>query len=147
MSERTEEERLKIIRESSQDHLREYVESGGEEGYTMRGVPTLILTTTGRRSGKRRSTPVMFGRDGDNFVIVGSLGGASKHPYWYLNLLEDPDVEVQHKTDCIRGTASVATGEERERLWKIMTEVFPTYDRYQERTDRELPVVVIEPKE
>ncbi len=145
MSERSEDERTRTIRETSQDHLRRYVESGGEDGYTMRGVPTLVLTTSGRRSGQKRSTPTMFGRDGDNFIVVASLAGAAAHPHWYLNLCADPEVEIQVKTQRLRGNARVASGEERERLWKLMTFVFPTYDDYQSRTEREIPVVVIEP--
>lgn len=140
-----EAERNAIIRESSAEHLRRYRESGGVDGASFRGAPILILTTTGRRTGERRSTPLMYGRDGADLVVVGSLGGAGTHPHWYLNLEADPAAEVELGTERFAVHARVARGDERDRLWKLMLEVYATYATYQERTDREIPVVVLEP--
>jgi deazaflavin-dependent oxidoreductase (nitroreductase family) len=128
-----------------QEHVRRYVETDGEEGYIWReGAPTLILTTTGRKSGEERSTPVIFGRSGDDHVIVASQGGRPQHPHWYRNLVKHPEVGVQVKADTFRARARTAEGEERERLWRSMNEIWPHYDEYQTRTSRVIPVVVLE---
>ena len=108
------------------------------------GAPILILTVTGRKSGKEYSTPLIFVRGDDNYVLVASQGGAPEHPDWYLNLVETPEVGVQVKADKFRARARTAEGEERERLWKRMNEIWPHYDEYQTKTDREIPVVVLE---
>jgi deazaflavin-dependent oxidoreductase (nitroreductase family) len=126
------------------DHIRQYLESGGTEGYEWRGTTILLLTTTGRKTGTQHRTALIYRADGDNFVIVASKGGAPKHPAWYLNLQANPDVRVQVKEDEFAGRTRLAEGAERERLWKLMTEVWPDYDNYQQKTDREIPVVVIE---
>lgn len=126
------------------DHTRQYVESGGEQGHDWNGVPTLLLTTTGRRSGVRRRTALIYGTAGDAHVVVASRGGAPQHPAWYLNLEADPDVEVQVGADVRRARARVATGDERERLWRDMAVIWPAYDEYAERTDRRIPVVVLD---
>jgi proline iminopeptidase len=127
------------------EHVRRYVETDGEVGYLWReGAPILILTVTGRKSGKAYSTPLIFGEDGGNYVIVASQGGTPKHPDWYLNLAETPEVGVQVKADKFRAQARTAEGEERERLWKQMTGIWPHYDEYQTKTEREIPVVVLE---
>lgn len=128
------------------DHIHDYVSTGGESGHEWRpGVPTLLLTTTGRRSGQRRRSALIYGRDGDAYVVVASKGGAPEHPAWYLNLSETPDVEVQVLRDVFPARARTATGPERDRLWAVMTATWPAYDQYQARTDREIPVVVLEP--
>ena len=127
------------------EHVRRYRETGGEVGYMWRGAPTLLLTTTGRRSGEPTTTPLIFGRDGDNYVLIASQGGAPKHPGWYRNLVEEPKVELQVRADVIRGRARTAEGDERERLWKLMAEIWPPYDEYRTRTDRQIPVVVVDP--
>jgi deazaflavin-dependent oxidoreductase (nitroreductase family) len=127
-----------------QEHVRRYRETDGEVGYLWRGVPTLILTTTGRRSGRQRPTPLIFGRDGDDCVVVASKGGAPAHPAWYRNLVDHPEVEVQVKGERFRARARTADGEERARLWRLMTGIWPAYDQYQQRTDRRIPVVVLE---
>jgi len=145
VSTRTEAERTQVVRATSQDHLRLYVDSDGKEGYTLRGVPCLILTTVGRRTGEARSVPLIFGQDGENYLLVASLGGATHHPTWYLNLRDNPAVQIQVKDRHMAGRARTATGEERTRLWDLMVEVFPTYASYQARTEREIPVVVVEP--
>ena len=127
------------------EHVRRYVETDGEVGYTWReGAPILILTFTGRKSGKEYSTPLIFGRDGENYVLVGSQGGAPEHPDWYLNLVANPEVGVQVKADKFRARARTAEGEEHERLWTAMNEIWPHYDEYQAKTDRPIPVIVLE---
>jgi deazaflavin-dependent oxidoreductase (nitroreductase family) len=127
------------------EHVRRYVETDGEVGYIWReGTPILILTVTGRKSGKEYSTPLIFGEDDGNYVIVGSQGGRPHHPDWYLNLAANPEVGVQVKADKFRARARTAEGEERERLWRQMNGIWTHYDEYQEKTDRVIPVVVLE---
>ena len=126
------------------EHVRRYRETGGAVGYVWHGVPTLILTTTGRRSGEPRSTPLIFGEDGDDLVVVASKGGAPEDPGWYRNLSKHPEVEVQVEGDRFGARARTAEGEERERLWRLMAEIWPAYDDYAAKTDREIPVVVLE---
>jgi deazaflavin-dependent oxidoreductase (nitroreductase family) len=128
------------------EHVRQYRETDGEVGYIWNGAPILLLTTTGRRSGEQKTSALIFGRDGDDYLIVGSMGGAPKHPSWYLNLSANPDVEIQVRGDRIPAVARTASDDEKARLWQIMTEVWPNYDVYQARTDRSIPVVVISPK-
>ena len=126
------------------EHVKRYVETDGEEGHEWRGTTTLILTTTGRKSGEERSTPLIYRQHGDDYVIVASQGGAPRHPAWYLNLSEHPDVTVQVKADRFAATARTATAEERPELWELMSERWPAYNDYQQKTDREIPVVVLE---
>ncbi|HUZ16218.1 MAG TPA: nitroreductase family deazaflavin-dependent oxidoreductase [Gaiellaceae bacterium] len=127
------------------EHVRRYQETDGEEGHNWReGSTILLLTTTGRRTGNETTTPLIYQLDGDNPVIVASKGGAPEHPGWYENLAQAPEVGVQIKGDKFRARARVAEGEERERLWKLMNEIWPHYAEYQQKTDREIPVVVLE---
>lgn len=125
-------------------HVARYVETDGEEGHEWNGTTTLILTTTGKRSGQPRPTPLIYGRHGDDYLVVASRGGADKHPAWYLNLKANPDVQVQVKGERFAARARTATPEEKPELWKTMLAQWPDYDRYQERTRREIPVVVLE---
>lgn len=125
-------------------HVRAYRETDGERGYHWRGTTILLLTTTGRNSGEKRTTPLIHRVDGDRWVVIASKGGSPEHPDWFQNLSEDPNAEIQVKADVIPVRASVAEGEERERLWKLMTEVWPDYDEYQKNTDRQIPVVLLE---
>ncbi len=126
------------------DHLREYVETDGEQGHLWMGVPTLLLTTTGRRTGQARRTPLIYGEDAEGrYVLVASKGGSPDHPAWYYNLDADPRVLVQIKGDVFEATAHTAQGEERDALWQIMTKIWPAYDEYQTKTDRQIPVVVL----
>jgi deazaflavin-dependent oxidoreductase (nitroreductase family) len=128
-----------------EEHVRRYIETDGEEGYTWReGSPILLLTTTGRKSGTERTMPLIFGEDGGSQVLVASRGGAPEHPAWYLNLVENPEVGVQVKGDKFRARARTAEGEERERLWKAMNGIWPHYDEYQAKTTRQIPVVVLD---
>jgi len=126
------------------DHIQQYVQSGGTEGHEWHGTTTLLLTTTGRRTGTQHRTALIYRQVGDDYVIVASKGGAPNHPAWYLNLTANPDVRVQVKDEEFAGRARVAEGDERAKLWPLMAEVWPDYDSYQTKTDRQIPVVVIE---
>ncbi len=127
-----------------QEHVKRYRETNGAEGHEWQGATVLILTTKGRRTGQQRSTPLIYGRDGDNYVIVASKGGADEHPGWYLNLVADPDVEVQVLADRFPARAHTATPEDKPRLWQAAVARWPAYADYQRRTEREIPVVVLE---
>jgi deazaflavin-dependent oxidoreductase (nitroreductase family) len=125
-------------------HIRRYVETDGRSGHRWSGVNTLLLTTRGRRSGKLRRTALIYGTDGDRYLVVGSKGGAKKHPSWYLNLVANPDVNLQVGADTFPARARTASAQEKPRVWRIMTAIWPEYDRYQVRTDRDIPVVILE---
>lgn len=127
-----------------QEHVDRYRATDGAEGHDWNGTQTLLLTTKGRHSGEPRTTPLIYGRDGDAFVIVASKGGTDEQPAWYLNLAEDPRVEVQVKGDRFQATARTAGADEKPKLWETMVAHWPAYDEYQERTSREIPVVVLE---
>ena len=127
-----------------QAHVKKYRETNGAEGHEWQGATVLILTTTGRRSGEPRSTPLIYGRDGDDFVVVASKGGDEDHPSWYLNLVADPHVEVQVLADRFAARARTATPEEKPRLWQAAVERWPAYADYQRKTSREIPVVILE---
>ena len=128
-----------------EEHVRRYRETNGEEGHDWReGSTVLLLTTTGRTTGNPTTTPLIYGLDGDDPVIVASKGGTPEHPGWYLNLSKEPAVEVQIKGDRFGARARTAEGDERERLWRMMNGIWSHYDEYQAKTDREIPVVVLE---
>jgi deazaflavin-dependent oxidoreductase (nitroreductase family) len=128
-----------------EEHVRRYRETGGEVGHTWKnGSKILLLTTKGRSTGEPRTAPLIYENDGDRYVIVASKGGAPQHPGWYRNLSQDPEVEVQVKDEVFPARARTAEGAERDRLWRLAAEQWPDYDRYQKRTDREIPVVVLE---
>jgi deazaflavin-dependent oxidoreductase (nitroreductase family) len=135
-------------------HANRYLSSGGTEGhiYTITPpghsemrVPSLLLTTTGRKSGERFIFPLFYGRDGDSYIVVASKGGAPQHPGWYRNLLANPEVEVQVGTTKMKARARTATGAERARLWEKALDFWPPYADYQRKTEREIPVVVLDP--
>ena len=126
------------------EHVRRYLETDGEVGHDWNGVSTLVLTTTGRTTGQPRRSAMIYRQDGDNYVVIASQGGAPAHPNWYLNLSAAPDVVVQVRGDRFAARARTAEGEERARLWSLMTSIWPRFDAYQARTDREIPVVVLE---
>ena len=128
------------------EHIRRYRETDGEVGYIWNGVPTLLLTTTGQRSGEPRTSALIFGRDGSDYLIVASQGGAPTHPNWYHNLRANPEAEIQVRSEHIPVVARTAAPDEKPRLWKIMTDAWPNYDVYQTRTDREIPLVVLTPR-
>lgn len=127
------------------DHITQYVESGGEQGHEWNGTKTLLLTVTGRASGLRRRTALIYVPDGDSYVVVASAGGDTDHPQWYKNLVANPEVEVQVAADMFAATARTANPEERARLWPELTAVWPDYDEYQKKTDREIPLVILDP--
>jgi deazaflavin-dependent oxidoreductase (nitroreductase family) len=129
-----------------QAHVRAYRESGGERGYHWRGTTILLLSTTGRLSGAERTTPLIHRSDDDRWVVVASKGGAPDHPDWYKNLEADPEATIQVKGERIPVRAQTAQADDRERLWQLMTEVWPAYNDYQQSTSREIPVVVFERK-
>ena len=127
------------------EHVRRYRETGGKVGHIWRGGSTiLLLTTTGRTTGEKRTSPLIYAEDGAAFVIVASKGGAPDHPGWYKNLEKTPEVELQVRDEVFPAHARVAEGEERDRLWRKANEVWSHYDEYQTKTDREIPVVVLE---
>jgi deazaflavin-dependent oxidoreductase (nitroreductase family) len=127
-----------------QEHVDRYRATDGAEGHEWQGTQTLLLTTTGRKSGESRTTPLIYAPEGDSFVIVASKGGADEPPAWYLNLSDDPEVEVQVKADRFKVRARTASAEEKPALWKKMVAEWPSYDEYQRKTDREIPVVVLD---
>jgi deazaflavin-dependent oxidoreductase (nitroreductase family) len=125
------------------EHMNRYLETNGEDGHDWRGVTTLLLTTTGRKTGEPLQLPLIYGMDGDRYLVVASKGGAPKHPAWYLNLVADPDVEVQVKADKFKAKARTATPVEKPPLWAKMAALFPNYTEYQSRAGREIPVVIL----
>ena len=129
-----------------QEHADRYRETDGEEGHDWQGTTVLLLTTTGRKSGAKRTTPLIYQRHGDDYLVVASNGGGDP-PGWFLNLQDDPIVDVQVKADHHTARARVATAEEKPELWRIMTATGTPYDDFQAKADREIPVVVLEPTE
>jgi deazaflavin-dependent oxidoreductase (nitroreductase family) len=127
------------------EHVRRYIETDGEEGYDWRnGTKILVLFTKGRKSGEERANALIMEPDGDDYLIVASKGGAPTPPAWFLNLEAEPEVEVQVRGDRFKAHARTATPEEKPRMWQKMTAAWPDYDSYQEKTDRQIPVVVLE---
>lgn len=127
------------------DHIDRYVATNGADGHDWNGTTTLLLTVKGRRSGNPHRTALIYGRDGEHYLIVASKGGAPEHPLWYLNLTANPEVELQVKDQRFKAIARTATPEERPKLWDIMVKEWPAYNEYQAKTEREIPVVVLEP--
>lgn len=136
------------------DHLKSYRESGGKEGHYWDSspfggpglLPCLLLETVGRRSGKSITHPLIYGVDGDRYVIVASKGGAPTQPAWYFNLVANPDVTLEVGTETIAARARLAGADERERLWALMVNIYPVYTEYQAKTEREIPIFVLDRK-
>ena len=126
-------------------HARRYVKSDGASGHKWYGKDTLLLTTRGRKTGRLRRTPLIYGRDGERYIVVASNGGKKNHPCWYLNLVEHPEVGLQVGADRFTGRAHTATTEEKPRLWKLMASILPQYNTFQKKTVRDIPVVIVEP--
>jgi deazaflavin-dependent oxidoreductase (nitroreductase family) len=149
----TESNKTRELPDWIKNHLARYIATDGAEGYlwdaSLGGgtglVPTLLLSTTGRKSGNVLTLPLIFGRAGANYVVVASKGGAPTHPAWYLNLQANPEVRVQVKGDKFTARAHTADGAERAGLWAKMVEVYGPYAQYQTKTDRQIPVVVLTP--
>lgn len=126
------------------DHIRNYVESNGADGHIWRGVPTLLLTTKGHKSGLLRRTALIYGRDGDDYVIVASKGGAPTDPLWYLNLKKESAVTIQVGANILSGRASTyALDATREKVWQSMVAIWPGFAEYKEKTTRQIPLVRI----
>jgi deazaflavin-dependent oxidoreductase (nitroreductase family) len=137
-----------------QKHTNLYLSSGGTDGhmykvtppgYSEMNVPSLLLTTTGRKSGEKYIFPLFYGETGSSYIIVASKGGAPDHPGWYKNLLANPDVEVQVGTKKLKARARTASGAERAQLWEKALKFWPPYADYEKKTEREIPVVVLDP--
>jgi deazaflavin-dependent oxidoreductase (nitroreductase family) len=126
------------------EHTERYRATGGDEGHDWQGTQTLLLTTKGRRSGEPRELALIYGRHGDDYLIVASKGGSDEPPAWYLNIEADPDVEVQVRDERFKARARTASPEEKRELWPTMTSEWPAYDDYQKKTDRDIPIVVLE---
>jgi F420H(2)-dependent quinone reductase len=136
-----------VTRRMMAGHTALYRLTGGAIGHHLPGfAPVLLLDHVGARSGKRRTSPLVYARDGENVVIVASKGGYPKNPAWFYNLVANPDTTIQVGRDRKDVHARVATSEERERLWPLVVSVYSGYDGYQKRTDREIPLVVLEPR-
>ena len=129
----------------SREQVELYEDSGGTQGTTLRGMPVVILTTKGARSGRLRKTPLMRVEHDGSYAVVASLGGAPKNPVWYYNVVSDPRVELQDGPVKQDMTARELTGEEKAEWWERSVAAYPDYANYQKRTDREIPVFVLEP--
>ncbi|MEJ8645764.1 nitroreductase family deazaflavin-dependent oxidoreductase [Streptomyces sp. MS1.HAVA.3] len=127
------------------DHVKQYVASNGSEGQQWNGTQTLLLTTVGRVSGKAVRTPLIYGEADGRYLVVASKGGDPEHPLWFRNLTAHPEVRIQVGAEILQGTARTANAEERAAYWPLMVKHWPAYDEYQAKTDREIPIVVIEP--
>jgi len=127
-----------------QEHIDTYRRTNGAEGHDWQGTQCLLLTTTGNKSGQKRTVPLIYGRNGDDYLVVASKGGADEPPAWYVNLEADDTVEVQDRADVFTAKARTATDAEKATLWPIMTKEWPAYDEYQTKTERPIPVVVLE---
>jgi deazaflavin-dependent oxidoreductase (nitroreductase family) len=125
-------------------HVERYEATDGAEGHEWEGTQALILTTVGRKSGEERKSALIYAEHDGKQLVVASKGGAPEPPAWYLNLQAQPEVQVQVKGDRFTARARDATPEEKPELWKIMVGEWPAYDEYQTKTDRQIPVVVLE---
>ena len=146
---RTNDEKTRddAFRARSSNHVARYVASNGEEGYddNSHKAPTLLLTTTGRRTGNPHVAPLYFAEDDGKYIIIASKGGSDRDPQWYLNLVAHPQVGVQIRDKTFQATARTADAEEKERLWPIMGDAYPFYNDYRQGTDRDIPLVMLEP--
>jgi len=134
-----------LLRFMSATHSFWYQVTGGIIGRSVFGAPVLLLTVTGRKSGRSHTTPLIYLQDGDAFVVVGSKGGSDQHPVWFLNLRANPAAEVLVGRARTRVRAEVANDEERARLWPLLVKLYKNYDEYQKGTERKIPVVVLRP--
>lgn len=127
-----------------QEHVRRYQETDGADGHDWQGTVTLLLTTTGRKTGRSYTTPLIYQKYGDDYLVVASKGGADEPPQWYLNLEAEPEVGVQVLGDRFTARARTATPAEKPDMWRTMAATWPAYDEYQQKTSRDIPVVVLE---
>jgi deazaflavin-dependent oxidoreductase (nitroreductase family) len=128
------------------DHVERYLATDGQEGFEFEGAGSVILTTTGRKTGKLRRTPLIRVHDGERYLVVASLGGAPKHPVWYLNLVADANVVLQDRGDVFELKARTASAEEKAELWPVAVTAWPDYEAYQAGSDRDIPLVILEPR-
>jgi deazaflavin-dependent oxidoreductase (nitroreductase family) len=128
------------------EHVKQYEATGGKVGHDWNDTSVLILHTSGRKSGETRKAPLIYGRAGDEYLIVASKGGAPEHPGWYQNLLAHPDATIQVWDQVIPVSARTANSEEKKRLWPIVTKEWPAYDEYQQKTERDIPLVILRPR-
>jgi deazaflavin-dependent oxidoreductase (nitroreductase family) len=128
------------------EHVRQYEATGGKVGHDWNGTVCLILHTTGRKSGETRKFPLIYGRDGKDYVVVASKGGAPENPGWYENLVAHPDVKIQVRDKVLPVRARSGTPADKRRVWPIMTAQWPDYDKYQAGTKRDIPVVLLSPR-
>src|SRR3954453_15075992 len=126
------------------EHTQKYKATDGEVGHDWQGTQTLLLTTKGRKSGEPRELPLIYGTSGDDYLIVASKGGADQPPAWYLNLVAEPEVEGQVKGDRFKAPGGEATADEKPAMWQTMTKEWPAYDDSQKKTDRPIPIIVLE---
>jgi deazaflavin-dependent oxidoreductase (nitroreductase family) len=126
-------------------HKGVYRLTGGKVGGKIGKAPVLLLTATGRKSGQPRTQPLLYTQAGDGYAVIASKGGADQHPFWYLNLQANPRAEVTVARQTRQVRARDAQGEERERLWRALADLYPGYDKYAQKTNRQIPVVVLEP--
>jgi len=128
------------------EHVRQYEATGGKVGHDWNGADCLVLHTTGRKSGQTRKFALIYGRDGDDYVLVASKGGAPEHPGWYQNLVAHPDVTIQVRDEILPVRARTGTPADKRRVWSLMTAQWPDYDKYQAATKRDIPVVLLGPR-
>ena len=136
-----------VLKLGSGMHAGVYRATGGKLFGRMGKSPILLLNTVGRKSGKKRTSPLLYVMDGDDFVVIASKGGAATHPAWYLNLMANPEATVEIGDREVQVEAEVADPEEKPRLWQKMVEMYPTYDDYQRKTEREIPLLLLRPVE
>jgi len=130
----------------SADHVERYLATGGEDGFEFNGAKCIILTTIGRKTGKVRRTPLIRVHDGEHYLVVASQGGARKHPVWYLNLLANPEVTIQDRAEVHHLVARTTSSKEKARRWPVALAAWPAYADYQARTERDIPLVICEPR-
>jgi deazaflavin-dependent oxidoreductase (nitroreductase family) len=128
------------------EHVQKYEATGGKVGHDWNDTSCLILWTKGRKTGETRKHPLIYGRDGEDYVVIASKGGAPDHPGWYKNLVANPQAEIQVRDKVIPVTARTGTAEDKKRVWPIMTKQWPSYDDYQAGSTRDIPVVLLRPR-
>jgi deazaflavin-dependent oxidoreductase (nitroreductase family) len=126
------------------DHVERYIATNGEDGFIWEGGEVIILTTTGAKSGKERRTPLIRVADGERYFVVASMGGAPQNPQWFHNMVANPEVTIQDRADVMQLTARVASPEEKAKFWPIAVAAWPDYDKYQESTERDIPLMICE---
>ena len=128
------------------DHVERYLATDGDDGFSWEGAEIIILTTTGRKSGKLRRTPLIRVHDGERYAVVASMGGAPDHPVWYLNLVANPEVILQDRSEVHELAARTASSDEKAELWPVAVAAWPDYENYQAASERDIPVVILEPR-